>query len=236
MAWINLNGKLSTDIQGLIICTLPPISKPLKRISTEEIDGKDGDTITELGYSAYDKEIEIGLSYNYNIDDVISYFDSEGLVTFSNEEDKYYRYKIIEQIDFEKLIRFKTAKVKVHIQPFKYNKYERMKTFNITQNVSEILIRNNGNTTSKPIITFYGTGTLNISLNGVQLLVINLDEDEEDYVSIDVEEMEAFKVATLRNRSITGDYSKFCFKVGKNKITWTGNLTKVEIIRFSRWI
>ena len=118
--YIILNGVNSNTISGLLISTLPSISKPKIRTQTEEIDGRDGDIITKLGYSAYDKEFTIGLYGNFDINEVIEYFNSEGTVVFSNENDKYYNYQILEQIDFEKLIRFKTAKVKMHVQPFKY--------------------------------------------------------------------------------------------------------------------
>lgn len=121
MNYIILNDVNSNTIQGLIIQNLPPITKPKIRTNIEEIDGRDGDIITKLGYSAYDKEFDIGLYGNYDVNQVISYFNSEGTVIFSNEDDKFYKYTIIEQIDFERLIRFKTAKVKMHVQPFKYS-------------------------------------------------------------------------------------------------------------------
>lgn len=121
MNYIILNDVNSNTIQGLLIQNLPPITKPKIRTNIEEIDGRDGDIITELGYSAYEKEFDIGLYGNYDVDQVISYFNSEGTVIFSNEDDKFYKYTIIEQIDFERLIRFKTAKVKMHVQPFKYS-------------------------------------------------------------------------------------------------------------------
>ena len=121
MSWICLNGTMSTTVQGLLIQTLPPISKPLMRTMIEEIDGRDGDIITKLGYSAYDKEITIGLHGDYDVDEVISFFNSEGEVIFSNEPDKFYRYQILDQIDFEHLLRFKTAAVVFHVQPFKYS-------------------------------------------------------------------------------------------------------------------
>lgn len=143
--YLILNNKSSKDIQGLIISTLPPITKPQMRANIETIDGKDGDEITKLGYSAYDKEITIGLAKNYNVDDVIAYFNNNqsGKVTFSNEPDKYYNYTILEQIDFEKLLRFKKAKVKFHIQPFKYSNVERKVSFSnseevLTDNLLEI--------------------------------------------------------------------------------------------------
>lgn len=118
--YIILNGVNSNTITGLLISTLPPITKPKIRTQTEEIDGRDGDIVTKLGYSAYDKEFEIGLYGDFDINEVISYFNSEGTVVFSNEEDKYYNYQILDQIDYEKLIRFKTATIRMHVQPFKY--------------------------------------------------------------------------------------------------------------------
>ena len=125
---ITLNGQESTEIAGLLIQELPPISKPLIRTEIEEIDGRDGDIVTPLGYSAYDKEITIGLYGNFDIDEIIAYFNSQGTVTFSNEPDKYYNYQIIDQIDFERLVRFRTATVTFHVQPFKYSTEETART------------------------------------------------------------------------------------------------------------
>ena len=121
MNYVILNGVKSTNIKGLLIQSLPPISKPLMRTSVEEIDGRDGDIVTKLGYSAYDKPMSIGLFGDYDVDEVIQFFDSEGTVTFSNEPDKFYNYQIIDQIDLEKLINFKTAIVTFHVQPFKFS-------------------------------------------------------------------------------------------------------------------
>ena len=128
--YIILNGNISTNVKGLLISTLPPISKPKMRTQVEEIDGRNGDIITRLGYSAYDKTFNIGLYDDFDINEVIEYFNSEGIVTFSNEPDKYYNYQIIEQIDFERLIRFRTATVKMHMQPFKYSVEDNSKTIN----------------------------------------------------------------------------------------------------------
>ena len=368
--YIILNGKNSNEINGLLISELAPISKPLIRTNKEEIDGRSGDIITKLGYSAYDKEIEIGLYGNYNIDEIISYFNSEGLVTFSNEPEKFYKYTILDQIDFEKLIRFKTAKVKFHVQPFKFSLLDGTRTFNFTiqkseenllitgdakggygltvtknsdtsfivngtstQNwsdvttqkdvsysagtyvfstdkvfqddngtqgvinlrlffsdteytdysiekgklsveftitkpaianfihinyfgkgavftnvplnlslkkapaITEFIIRNNGNIYSRPILTIYGTGTINLSLNDIQLFVIELG-DEETQITIDTDKMEAYNNESkeLKNRLVTGNYENFKLNVGKNKISWTGAITKVEISNYTRFL
>lgn len=165
MNYIILNGVKSNAINGLLIQTLPPISKPLMRTQIDKIDGRNGDIVTPLGYSACDKSFEIGLCSNYSIDDVMAFFDSQGAVNFSNEDDKYYNYQIIHQIDFERLIRFKTASVTMHMQPFKYSLVDKSKSFIIDGTRSNLVIRNNGNTISKPAITIYGFGTIKLSLN-----------------------------------------------------------------------
>lgn len=121
MNYVVLNGVKSNTIRGLMIQSLPPISKPMMRTEIEQIDGRDGDIITNLGYSSYDRTMEIGLFGDYDIDAVIGYFDSAGTVIFSDEPDKYYNYQIYQQIDFERLIRFRTASVVFHVQPFKYS-------------------------------------------------------------------------------------------------------------------
>ena len=59
--YIILNGKNSADISGLLIQSLPPITKPLQRTQVETIDGRAGDIVTPLGFAAYDKKIFIGL-------------------------------------------------------------------------------------------------------------------------------------------------------------------------------
>ena len=135
--YIILNGKNSNEINGLLIQELPPISKPLIRTEVEEIDGRDGDIVTPLGYSAYDKEFTIGLYKDFDVNEVAAYFNSEGTVIFSNELDKYYYYQITAQIDFERLVRYRTATVTMHCQPFKYSATEQPITEDVSGTVSD---------------------------------------------------------------------------------------------------
>jgi len=232
--YIILNGTSSQTIAGLLIQNLPPISKPKQRVEIEEIDGRDGDIITYLGYGAYDKEFEIGLYGSFDIDEIISYFNSEGTVIFSNEPDKYYNYQIIEQIDFDKLIRYRTATVKMHMQPFKYSAEDNQKVFSNTGGATSISIRNVGNIYSKPIITINGSGSIDLYLNGNQLFSINMGNYTS--ITIDTNNMNAYNGSTLLNRNVTGSYDNFKLNVGSNTISWSGTITKIEIDNYSRWI
>lgn len=353
--YIELNGEKSTSVKGLIIQSLPPISKPKMRTSIETIDGRDGDIVTKLGYAAYDKQLSIGLHGDFDIDDAISFFDSEGEVVFGNEPDKYYRYQILDQIDFERLIRFRTAKVKLHVQPFKYDAVDRtfdivnqflhvcdstVSKFGITVTSSdgsimvagkatsdvdievpvermplsgsytltasasgsaagcvlrlidgspfksfgdsymelksdgdsamtatadsnaeydalwldikagtsvdftlgvtmasgsfnEISLTNRGNVVSRPTVTVYGSGNVELAINSVTVLSLSI---EGGYITVDAEEMNAYRGNELMNRHVTGDYADLRLNVGENVISWRGDVTGIKVEDFSRWL
>lgn len=230
--YIILNGVNSNTITGLLISTLPPITKPKQRTQMEEIDGRDGDIVTKLGYSAYDKEFEIGLYGNFDINEVISYFNSEGTVVFSNENDKYYNYQILDQIDYEKLIRFKTATIKMHMQPFKYPVQEQTITLS-----GETTVQNAGNIYARPVLNISGSGNIEINLNEQQIFEVDLGEDATS-ITIDTNQMEAYNPNTteLMNRKVTGDYSLFKIGSGNNTVEITGTVTSATISNYTRWI
>jgi predicted phage tail component-like protein len=233
MNFITLNGIRSDSVKGLLISELPPVVKPQQRTEIEEIDGRDGDIVTKLGYSAYDRTMLIGLHGDFDIDDVIRFFDSEGDAIFSNEPDKLYKYQILDDIEFERLIRFRKAKVSFHVQPFKYSAVERIKTIN-AETEDSFRVLNSGNTVARPRITITGSGTINLSLNNHQMFVINLGN--EGYITIDTEEMNAYKGSVLKNRLVTGNYDNFALNLGMNVISWTGDVDAVSIEKYSRWI
>lgn len=219
----------STEIKGLMICELPPITKPKMRVQETTIDGVDGSIIEELGYESYDKTITIALTKNYDIDEVIEYFTGEGNVTFSNEPERYYKARIIEQIDFERLLRYKTATVKFRVQPFKYELDERKVT--LTESGKKVI--NNGLQKSKPIMTITGTGIIELSINNLLVFRYTFPDGENEVV-IDSEKQDAYLGNVLKNRNMTGEFP--ILKSGSNTISWSGNITSIVVEPKSRWI
>lgn len=230
MSYINWKGIDSKTIKGLLIQELSPISKPQMRTSITQIDGKDGDIVEYLGYESYTKTISIALTRNYNINEIINYFNGDGKLILSNEPDKFYIAQIIDSIDYNKLINFKTAKVKFHVQPFKYLVSETPYILEINDEKS-LKVVNKGYEQSKPVITIYGTGTIQLLINGLSVFSIDMDED---FITIDSEQEEAYHETTLKNRQMTGIFPSL--KSGENIITWIGNLTKIEVQVKSRWL
>ena len=358
MNYVIINGKKSTLIKGLLIQSLPPITKPQMRVKIEEIDGRDGDIITSNGYQSYDKQMSIGLFGDFDIDQVIEYFNQSGQIIFSNEPDKFYTFDQIAQIDFERLARFKTATVTFHVQPFKRSavddyfkvslnrfnllisdhshrgiriqcyggvihasgtaltdvemfvrinpmtlsegtytmtaktsgnganqctmrliedmptdaesfggqaytlgndiaqqdtlteektyKYVWLKflrgetySFELTMKVwdedtKSMYILNRGNIYARPNITLHGAGNITVSVNDEQILSIALGNTE--WITIDCDEMNAYKDGVLKNRIVSGDYSRLILNVGGNTLSWTGEVREIELQNVSRWL
>lgn len=233
--YVIINGKSTKELRGIMVNELPPITKPSIRTQVEQIDGRDGDIVTKLGYSAYDKTITIGLfGGGYDVNEIIAFFNSEGTIVFSNEEDKYYYFTMVNQLDIESLLRFKTATVTFHCQPFKYSTIKFEETFPVLNN--SFTVFNQGNIYSKPIYEITGTGTINLSIDGTQRVVIELGENSKT-ITIDTEKLDAYDSNNLLiNRDITGDYTNLFLNVGYSAITWTGTITQFKLKKASRWL
>lgn len=221
-------GVDSSTIEGLIICELPPITKPKMRVQETTIDGVDGSIIEELGYESYDKSLKIGLTYNFDVDKIIKYFTGEGQVVFSNESDKYYNAKIIERIDYERLLRFKEATVKFRVQPFKYKLNESAITLTESGTVTNV-----GLEYSKPIMKITGSGTVEVLVNGLAIFTYTFPENETEVI-IDSEKEDAYLGTVLKNRTMTGEFPRLLD--GENTISWSGNVTSIVVEPKSRWL
>lgn len=249
MNYCILNGKKSTLIKGLLIQSLPIITKPMMRTNIETVDGRDGDIVTKLGYAAYDKTMSIGLFGDYDIDEVIEYFSSEGTVIFSNEPDKYYKYQILNQIDFTRLSRFKTATVTFHVQPFKYSAVDEMVSQTYGSSLySDIHVVNRGNVISRPTIELYpgyAGGWVQLSINGRRVfssIELDLTEPPKTLV-LDGNTWEAYWGGALATFMTQGDFAGLYLDPGDNVISIspvvyyeTGQVEQIDVTNISRWI
>lgn len=232
--YLIINGVNSMDVKGLLIQSLPPIVAPKMRTKSEEISGRDGDIITSLGYKAYDKSIKIGLYGDYNVDEIIKYFSQSGEIIFSNERGKYYNFACYESISLDRLLRFKQGTIKLHVQPYKYDVYEKIIDWDNDNDKGLLLTLNNkGNTTSRPVYEVTGSGTLMFRLNGKQILVARANPK----IILDTTTYNAKNGnGVYINRQVTGDVKKLCLPPGESILNIRGNVDNVKIKNVSRWL
>ena len=229
MNYIVWNNRDSRDVKELIICELPPITKPNMRVKETAVDGVDGSIIEELGYESYDKTIAVGLKIGADVDEVLEYFTGNGEITFSNEPNKYYIARIIKGIDYQRFLRFRKANVTFRVQPFKYNRDET----EMHATSERMVVENIGNYAAKPLITIKGEGTVELFVNGTAICRYTFPEDE-DTVILDSEKQDAYWGESLKNRHMTGDFP--VFEKGANVITWSGSVERISVKRYSRWL
>lgn len=231
--WVLINDAPSYGVDGLIVTSLPPITKPAMRYNSEEIDGRDGDIVTTLGFQAYDKTVGIGLHGGFDIDKVIGFFATSGTITFSNEPDKIYRFQQLDTIDFERLVRYRTADVKLHVQPFKTGRLQRPKVFAGSE--AQAVVTNVGNVVAAPKLTIKATGNVGLWLDGTQILSVT--QSGGYTLVIDVANLEAATPeGQLMNRHITGDYARLALSPGRHTIKWSGDVKSFTVEDYSRWI
>ena len=228
---LEINGIKSTRVRGLLISELPPIIQPQMRVRTEEIDGLDGEIVTELGYQAYDRTVKIGLLPNHDIDNVIRYFTGSGEVIFSNEPDKVYDFRIVKSVSYERLVRFRTAEVVFRVQPFKHSVY----ADSANPEQSGATLRNIGNVSSLPVYQVTGSGSVALSINGGNPVTMNLGSGAT-FVADCGDQNVRDTGGTLKNRSVTGGLERLKLEPGTNTITWTGNVSGLHVSRLSMWI
>lgn len=224
--YVIINGVSSDTIQGLQVLSLPPITKPKMRRTVDTIDGRAGDIVTELGYEAYDRTISILLHDTYDIDEVTRFFNTSGDMIFSNEPDKRYNFRLLEEIDYERAVKFRTADITFHVQPYKYPATE-------TPTAGTTVI-NAGNVPAAPTIEIQGSGTVGVYVNGSQALSVDMSEISS--ITINAEEMDARSGGALANRKVTGDYTNLLLQPGENEITTTGTVSSISISNYTRWV
>lgn len=217
---------ISLDM-GIMVNVLPPIIKAARDISKVIIPGRDGFLTQDLEtYSSTVKQIECTILDIAKVDQVIAWLDGSGEVIFSNQADRKYQASIINQIPFSKIIR-KCYKFIVifDCQPFAQTTNNQVITMTVPGNIYGA-----GTHKSKPKITVYGTGTIEISINSTVIHLTNV----AGYVTIDSDLMDCYKDTLLKNGDMLGEFPELL--VGENAISWTGTVTKIEITPNWRWL
>lgn len=221
--------NITSDEMSLIVESLPPITTAKDKITIIEIPYRDGFLTQKEGLQEIDKKV-VAHYYGKDTDRLLNWLDGNGKVIFSNQPDRFYKSYIIENVELEQIVRNILYKLTItfNCQPLGYL-LEGEETITLTK--SSTLYNGKSNYESLPYIKVYGTGDINLYINNKTTVLKNID----NFIEIDSEIYNCYKTinGTISNEN-NKLYSTFpILDIGENNISWSGNVSKVEII--PRW-
>lgn len=235
MLSFTFGGKNSFIDYGMVISKRPNLPSPKRRVNYMDIPGRHGRVqYDEKTYEDITIVVECGLKDTENLverlDSIKAWLFNAGEsdLIFSFGEDKKYIAQVVNAIDFTQVYKYTSSfPVIFNCQPFKYAVQNHL----ITLNVGGESIHNPGSLEGQPVIYVYGNGdiVLNISdqtieFNGVEGKIIINSEIQDCYDD----------AMNNLNSKMTGEFP--FLKTGENIITWTGNVTKLEVLPNWRWL
>lgn len=200
---------------------MPPETNGNDEIEFIEVPGRDGYLSIGKGRkNPITKTIEATLLCKENREVVKRWLKGEGKLILSTETDVYYRARAMPVEYFGAVHRGRKFEVEFLCQPWAYLLSGDTPITITTKNT----IINNPEELSKPIITIYGTGAVDLIINS-KIHKFNID----GHIIVDSELKESYK-----DNSLVSFIGEFPILVsGINNITWDGDVSKVEVI--PRW-
>lgn len=140
------------------------------------------------------------------------------------------RYYIVKNVvvdnisrDFDK---YNTISVIFTLEPFKYDIYD--KTMILTKSEKIYYM---GNAKGKPKLKIYGSGNIELTINSETIQIKNIDE----YVELDSKFLLCLnKNQQSKSRDMSGGFP--ILTKGINNISWTGNVTKIELLKRTAYL
>lgn len=236
MVYFEYKGKKSSDffltIEGNV-----SFGSASYDLSLKEVPGVDGDlAVSNQRIKGLDKifPCRLRLPPNKKIEEVITDI-SNWLKTdiswddlfFSADPQFIYRALYYEEYNVERIVSFygKTA-LKFRIKPYKYFK-DSLSPIEVTNGQ---YLTNKGTRPSKPLLRIEGTGDITIKFGSNQIRLKGVDQG----IIVD---LQAQVVTSLDGSRPAYDkvytYPFPDFPVGRHRVTWTGDVTKVELT--PRW-
>lgn len=234
MISFNFAGKDSYKDYGIIISKRPNLPSPKRRTSYIDIPGRDSSLV-------YDEETyentTIGVECKIKdgnlidkIDDIKAWLFSAGEsdLIFSFQDDKKYRAQVVNSIDFSQVVKiFSEFIIIFNCRPFKYSTQNNV--FTIVESGSSII--NVGSIKSEPIISVYGEGNIELTVNETN---VNLTNIKDKIILNSVIQDSYNDLGENLNNKVKGEF--IYLNPGSNRVEWTGNVSKIEILPNWRWL
>lgn len=222
--WFEWNGKRCTEY-GIHVSEQPPITIPNERATFTSIPGRPGSLTTLEGDDVYDDMILSATCFISDINrlpEIAAWLRGSGTVTFANRQGGFYRARVTNQIEFEKILRgnpHRSFVVNFRCQPFFYHASNA--AINVT--TSGTFVNNPGTVYAEPILEIRLTSDAEITLGGYLFELKGITGT----VKVDCEYMEVTKNYESKTECMTGEFPRI-LPMGAY-VNWTGGVTSIKI-------
>ncbi|MGL4253159.1 MAG: hypothetical protein ACRCR2_03750 [Fusobacteriaceae bacterium] len=235
----DFNGCNSLHDLGIIILESGHLSSPESNIVEEQIPGRRGSLLRDEGeYSNFTLKLVCALdSFDEDINAKCRRIkrclkgprDYSRLV-LSEDTDNYLEAVCIGKLDISEVVE-QLGEFEIYFNCKPYRKLTEGENI-ITLTTPTIL--SNDFEASEPLIHLYGSGDITLKIADQEVILKGITND----IIIDSEELDAFRIDNVTKKMVNENgkmYSEFPYlRPGDNNISWTGNVTKLEIT--PRWV
>ena len=213
---------ISSDQMKVIAKEEDFIARAPQRFEEVPIEGSDGTILIPLGYGQIQKELDLQILDVNKVDEVLSWLNGEGEFEFNGRISKVYFY---DGFDVNRFITLKRAKISYIRDPFWY------KVDDAYVDVATS-VNNEGNIYSKPTIKLTGSGTVDLSINGIRFKYTFTDP----FVEIDCEKIKETYNGLSRSRNIEIGLEYPNLTPGNNTIVIHSGTCTIQMRRKDRWL
>lgn len=230
MIGFSFNGQSSSEY-GVYLRSRPDIPTAERDIETIDIPGAAKPLIIDHGgYKAQNIEIEAYINNDTHLDAVRGWLAGYGEIIFASEPERAYHIYITGDVEYEhvsRTLKSKSILIPCTLMPFRYV-YPAPSAVTISE--SGGTIENPGTVFSQPKLRITGSGDFTVVVNGY-----SMDGREiSGGAIVDCELQETFTLDETQSLNSSFVMDEFpVLRPGTNIITWSGDVTQIEIT--PRW-
>ncbi|MED2751857.1 phage tail family protein [Bacillus thuringiensis] len=217
---IGIDTELASDYR---ICMVdrPVIPTAKQKVEHIEVPGRHGSLTKKGAFKDVPLKIKFNLLEDENIKPLIRRIKAwflNGKTLYFTDDEVYRKIKSVEIGDIaNEMEEYGEFEVDFILDPFEYTEDVNLKL------TEPGIFYNPGTIESEPKFWIVGNGTLRITINDVSFQV----KDVNGSVVVDSEVLEAYSGIIPMNSKMIGEFP--IFKIGENKIDWSGNIQFMSI-------
>ncbi|MBG9511774.1 hypothetical protein ABE47_06155 [Bacillus thuringiensis] len=217
---IGIDMELASDYR---ICMVdrPVIPTAKQKVEHIEVPGRHGSLTKKGAFEDVPLKIKFNLLEDENIKPLIRRIKAwflNGKTLYFTDDEVYRKIKSVEIGDIaNEMEEYGEFEVDFILDPFEYTEDVNLKL------TEPGIFYNPGTIESEPKFWIVGNGTLRITINDVSFQV----KDVNGSVVVDSEVLEAYSGIIPMNSKMIGEFP--IFKIGENKIDWSGNIQFMSI-------